>query len=1163
MDKERRKMNRRMKKMIKASPPDCSKVNFNLSQSTLYETPPQCKKQVRQRTFECMKTMPRKNKEVRCAVAHRIVKKLIKSPSTSTTMQRILDLHSSYSKKASKVIELRKTKYPLPKLEARFLQRMILKIKKLKATKQTDKYQRSVNDVKKKYSIRAMSKHFDMHYSQMHRLLSWKYTHGRSLPETCKNHALKFFMKNSISQQIPYKRYARYYYLRTPLAVAYELYAQKQRMLGFRVLSRSSVYRCLKGKIRVRQKIPFKDCQCDICLNVSLLIDALVAFKVMGISRRITQNVLKSLCNLKSTVGSIRRKLELGEDKEVVLTDHDRDCIFRKCNCCGGVKLQEEIIKQNPNVDWSRIVTWHQWEYVRQSDEGSKNIGSSTGEKEKNAKRYFDKVRYHGTLSQLLSLFNKAILQLSIHLFHFRWQAFQFDECKQQLQNGDVLMVMDFAQNYTHHRQDEVHGAFWTRRQSTLHPIIIYYVCPENCGHLVRNEVMMVSSDLKHDGFAVNAFVDKAMEHLKQNNVHVRRIVMFSDNCGAQYKCCKVFDSISKVTIPLLRGYFCARHGKAEADGAIGRLSMHLDAVVRSGSREFSNSTAIADYCRKNLTVPKSPGDIQEGQCQHFRKHYYEVNDIVRDDSSDAKTVQGTMTFHCVRNTGHDGIIEVRESACFCDTCFLNVEGECKNKRLVEPFAWASLKKRKDDAKKIPVKLNNTVWGSFSCPYRPTRKRIKLVQSQASRKRNSSSEKVSTKKCKSLQKPNISDSDETDYEDNIPLSELAAALDLSTKDTPVGFRTRQRLYKKEWVRCDTERQQYSLDDLEMTRNYTKVKHKKQKGQANKGQTSTSPVKTPDVSLSGIAHLSSNLISSASKLLNSRQMITSTPRNKTYTSNVELVSVPCSPITCIPEHIVHAKITADCKFSWSQFHRKLMDCDSFKSLVKLSHESEMPPLPERLFGDTPASQDEPDQLAKTYVPHDIPSMLMLHNPIQVLPDGNCFFRCLSRLAYGSEDNHLEMRCRIVMDSVCNYKRYTDHEYLMRGGFHVHSKCFHIGGYYCTYSGVNAVGNRDRSVDGIKSVFREDILRIRKVSEWADIWQMHSAANILTSKIFVVFPSKNVRLSSRVDFNRVFLPQNCDSPNLKQFGLMWSNLTASSSNYNHLVPFIQRYSTCDFN
>ena len=43
--------------------------------------------------------------------------------------------------------------------------------------------------------------------------------------------------------------------------------------------------------------------------------------------------------------------------------------------------------------------------------------------------------------------------------------------------------------------------------------------------------------------------------------------------------------------------YFWAKHGKAEADGAIGHLSMHLDA----GSQEFSDAGEIVHYCNIKL----------------------------------------------------------------------------------------------------------------------------------------------------------------------------------------------------------------------------------------------------------------------------------------------------------------------------------------------------------------------------------------------------------------------------------------------------------------------------------------------------------------------------------------------------------------------------------
>ena len=158
------------------------------------------------------------------------------------------------------------------------------------------------------------------------------------------------------------------HFLRTLLAVAYETYTKEQIRLGFRVLSQSSVYRCLKRRFRVQKKIPFKDTQCADCVNSSLLVDALIVTKVRGIKRQNTDNVLNSFCPLVENDKSpseqndqgISRRLQWDEKdtgKSKVITDHNRDCIFRNCKKCGVINtLQESIIKQNPEVNWTKQV---------------------------------------------------------------------------------------------------------------------------------------------------------------------------------------------------------------------------------------------------------------------------------------------------------------------------------------------------------------------------------------------------------------------------------------------------------------------------------------------------------------------------------------------------------------------------------------------------------------------------------------------------------------------------------------------------------------------------------------------------------------------------------------------------------------------------------------
>ena len=142
-----------------------------------------------------------------------------------------------------------------------------------------------------------------MQYSHLHRLLSISQKpHARSLSNLSKAHIVKFYRSNKISMQLPFKRYSKFYYLCTLLAVAYDRYAREQLKLGFKVLSQSSVYRSIKGRFRTRRRIPFKDIQCTDCVNKSLLVDALIVSKVKRIKRRITENILNSLCPIDTNI---------------------------------------------------------------------------------------------------------------------------------------------------------------------------------------------------------------------------------------------------------------------------------------------------------------------------------------------------------------------------------------------------------------------------------------------------------------------------------------------------------------------------------------------------------------------------------------------------------------------------------------------------------------------------------------------------------------------------------------------------------------------------------------------------------------------------------------------------------------------------------------------
>ena len=114
------------------------------------------------------------------------------------------------------------------------------------------KFNECVKQLKVKYSVRDAARSLKMHYSQLHSLLSSKINpHGRALSQCAKKNVIKCYLGNKISQQLSYKRFEKLHFLHTSLAVAYETYTKGQIRLGFRALSQSSVYRCLRRRFHV------------------------------------------------------------------------------------------------------------------------------------------------------------------------------------------------------------------------------------------------------------------------------------------------------------------------------------------------------------------------------------------------------------------------------------------------------------------------------------------------------------------------------------------------------------------------------------------------------------------------------------------------------------------------------------------------------------------------------------------------------------------------------------------------------------------------------------------------------------------------------------------------------------------------------------------------
>ncbi len=132
-----------------------------------------------------------------------------------------------------------------------------------------------------------------------------------------------------------------WHYMRSAMAPAYKLYVEEQKVLGAScILSLSTIMHYLPKRVKCMWKVLYQHCLCDVCLNFSLLIDAMCAAGYTSFACHITEVLLASLCQ------------HDGHDSSI--GDCHYDSIFRQCNLCSVDMLCATLSQSTSTSTWTR-----------------------------------------------------------------------------------------------------------------------------------------------------------------------------------------------------------------------------------------------------------------------------------------------------------------------------------------------------------------------------------------------------------------------------------------------------------------------------------------------------------------------------------------------------------------------------------------------------------------------------------------------------------------------------------------------------------------------------------------------------------------------------------------------------------------------------------------
>ena len=232
------------------------------------------------------------------------------------------------------------------------------------------------------------------------------------------------------------------------------------------------------------------------------------------------------------------------------------DCFLGNCELCGDkekLEMQLSSIFERLDID---EVTYKSWVSVDRT-----NLETIT----KNAEEF---------ISTLVE--NLVVLQR--HAFIARLQASYVARIKEGPMEGEVLVIGDFAENYSFVLQDAAQGFHWNNSQATIHPFVIYHRLPlpgDDNTNLKSLSFVIISDCLTHDTIAVHRFQRKLIAHLK-DHLPFEKVIYFSDGAASQYKNKKNFINLvyheEDFGMPAEWHFFATSHGKGPCDGVGGTV---------------------------------------------------------------------------------------------------------------------------------------------------------------------------------------------------------------------------------------------------------------------------------------------------------------------------------------------------------------------------------------------------------------------------------------------------------------------------------------------------------------------------------------------------------------------------------------------------------------
>lgn len=244
-----------------------------------------------------------------------------------------------------------------------------------------------------------------------------------------------------------------------------------------------------------------------------------------------------------------------------------------------------------------------------------------------------------------------------VNRVHAQYSALH--ELKANLPQNELVVQMDFAENFTSSSMDEIRSAYWNATNVSLHPTVVYY--RNEHGDMEHKNFVFVSDVINHNATAVLTIIDILIKELKTIFPNADLVHYWTDSPSSQYRNRYIIHAIGRheecYGLRARQNYFEAGHGKGPCDGIGGTAKRQAADAIKQGKVSIQDASDFYAWGVQN----------QKSITYRFYslREYEQMAEVLSRRKPIA--IQGTMKLHAVFPR-EDGLYTA-EVSCYCTEC--------------------------------------------------------------------------------------------------------------------------------------------------------------------------------------------------------------------------------------------------------------------------------------------------------------------------------------------------------------------------------------------------------------------------------------------------------------------------------------------------------------